>query len=251
VRGNVAKADVLALTADNGKTLYTMGGLRWGAYQDIERRAPEYFLPPFWHKGKLMRAYMSAYLNGELDEPRKLLVKYAKDITEDEMAQHHQRELEKEQQIQMLTSQVKRSGFGFGRKPKVAEPIKQSDADHVKINELNCEKRVETAELDFAVDHHSSGHNVTLSTEQTIASFWTSMGQLLDRAQEYGRYEPISPFDQVKLSNFEVSQVHPLPTEDMDIDNDSTLSFFIDGEAYAPCKISGKLLISHIDIIRH
>ena len=122
VRGNVAKADVLALTADNGKTLYTMGGLRWGAYQvfhfhlnryadqspqDIERRAPEYFLPPFWHKGKLMRAYMSAYLNGELDEPRKLLVKYAKDITEDEMAQHHQRELEKEQQIQMLTSQVK------------------------------------------------------------------------------------------------------------------------------------------------
>lgn len=75
--------------------------------QDIERRAPEYILPPFWQKGKLMRAYVSAYLNGELDEPRKLLVKYAKDITPEEMEQHYQRQLEKDQQIQMLTSQVK------------------------------------------------------------------------------------------------------------------------------------------------
>ena len=54
-----------------------------------------------------MRAYVSAYLNGELDEPRKLLVKYAKDITPEEMEQHYQRQLEKDQQIQMLTSQVK------------------------------------------------------------------------------------------------------------------------------------------------
>lgn len=87
--------------------------------------------------------------------------------------------------------------------------------------------------------------------ERTISSFWSNIGQLLDRAKEYGRYEPIAPFDQVNMSNFEVSQVHPVPSDDMDMDNDSTLSFFIDGEAYAPCKISGKLLISHIDIIRH
>ena len=75
---------------------------------------------------------------------------------------------------------------------------------------------------------------------------------LINRRQEFDHFNEISPLDKTLLSNFEISNVSPLPLDEQkDTENDSALSFFIDGEAYSPCKISGKLLIEHIDIIRH
>ena len=103
VRGKVEKADVLALTAENGKTLYTLGGLRWGIYHDIERRAPDYTLPPFTQTGKRFRAYIQAYLNGELDLSRKATVKYAEHITAEQVETQKKRQ----EELKQMTAQYR------------------------------------------------------------------------------------------------------------------------------------------------
>ena len=74
-----------ALTTDSGVTIYTMSGLRWGLYYDIEKRAEDYSLPPWWQKGKLARSYLVSYLNGDFDDARSLHLKYTSPSTAEEI----------------------------------------------------------------------------------------------------------------------------------------------------------------------
>ena len=75
----------LALTTDSGVTIYTMSGLRWGLYYDIEKRAEDYSLPPWWQKGKLARSYLVSYLNGDFDDARSLHLKYTSPSSAEEI----------------------------------------------------------------------------------------------------------------------------------------------------------------------
>ena len=62
-----------------------MSGLRWGLYYDIEKRAEDYSLPPWWQKGKLARSYLVSYLNGDFDDARSLHLKYTSPSSAEEI----------------------------------------------------------------------------------------------------------------------------------------------------------------------
>ena len=62
-----------------------MSGLRWGLYYDIEKRAEDYSLPPWWQTGKLMRSYFVSYLNGDFDDARSLQLKYTSPSSAEEI----------------------------------------------------------------------------------------------------------------------------------------------------------------------
>ena len=103
--------------------------------------------------------------------------------------------------------------------------------------------------MDLSVNHTSSGHEVILRGEKMISKFWSNLYNLVYRRDDYDKFGEIEPFERTKLSSFEISSVSPVQNEEQDLANDSTLSFYIDGEAYTPCKITGALLPDHVDII--
>merc|ERR1719378_1246523 len=145
-------------------------------------------------------------------------------------------------------TQYKRSTFGFVPKRPV-KSVEQRVESTVKTGELTESINLAVAELDFAVDHSTRGHRVQLGAEPTLKEFWSFIWALLSRRGEHDHFAEIQPNQRISMSDFRISQLSPLPPPDHDIDNDTSLSFYIDGEAYTPDTLVGKLLPAHVDII--
>ena len=153
--------------------------------------------------------------------------------------------------IDLINSPDRKSSFGFGsRKPRV-EPTVPVEAQSVVIGDLSRSTELSVAEMDLSINHTSSGHEVILQSEKMISAFWSNLSNLVYRRDDYDKFGEIEPLEKTRLSSFEISSVSPVQNEEQDLANDSTLSFYIDGEAYTPCKITGALLPDHVDIIRY
>merc|ERR1719447_928198 len=133
IDGHTKKANGLALTTDSGVTIYTMSGLRWGLYYDIEKRAEDYSLPPWWQKGKLARSYLVSYLNGDFEDNkggRSLLLKYTQPSTAEEIEKERQEKAEQEERFRQLASKYRGStSFGFGRRKSPTPPSTQTQIE--------------------------------------------------------------------------------------------------------------------------
>ena len=72
---------MLSLTDSSERTLYTLSGIRWGKYIDMEGR-----LDSYWYWGfeaiKRKAAYVMANFRGELDEMRDLQLHFSEPLSQ-------------------------------------------------------------------------------------------------------------------------------------------------------------------------
>lgn len=254
VNGVTKKANGLSLTTDDGITIYTMSGLRWGLYYDIEKRAEDYTLPPWWKKGKLMRSYFHSYLNGDFEKPRTINLKYAPPVTAEQAQKQRTEKAEKEERFKQLASKYRgTSSFGFGRR-RVQEPKPISVEKDDPAIEKQLEKRLDLVEIDFDLNHSVNGHMVDIKSE---TRFWSndektdwgtwllSFQKMLNRKQDYGEFEEINTTS-MSVSDFEIEPEISSFDEDQ---RENT--FYLDGESFIPCKLKAKLMPEHYNIFYH
>ena len=81
VANSKRKVNVLSLTDSSERTLYTLSGIRWGKYIDMEGR-----LDSYWYWGfeaiKRKAAYVMANFRGEIDEMRNIQLNFGEPLSQ-------------------------------------------------------------------------------------------------------------------------------------------------------------------------
>ena len=175
VAGVNRPANVLALTNDAGTTMYSLGGLRWGLYTDIEARAEDYTFPFFWRKGKLLRSYIRSYLDGDLDpvKARQLELSSAPPVSSDDVKAEAKLETERKEKLKQLKAQhsASFSFYGSNRNRTASKEIKVPTSKFdLQIKELKNHETINTNEIFFDVNHSDRGHSVKVSLERPLTN---------------------------------------------------------------------------------
>lgn len=263
IEGHNKPTDVLALTNEDERTIYTLSGFRWGAYYDLEERQSTYwYFPTKALKRRI--TFLNAYFRGELDEIRSAEISFADAVSESAVKDNLARlENQKMRQLEMMNKVRKSGGFGKGLLGgnRVANPIetKKDEESHLslmtlKLSELKNFILKEFFEIEIRIVHDDEGHKVSMKFEspfqvETLKNLIIPFNNdlLTTRREDFGRFKDINT--EVAFStdfSFE-------PKNGVDkfegSEEKKDFSFYIDGEAYVPCKLKGKLLLDHTNII--
>lgn len=252
VNAHTKKADVLALTNDNDKTIFTLSGFRWGKYYDMEERFADYW---YWPTKALKRriAYLMAYARNELGEMRSAHIQYANCLTQDEM---EQRQYEQEEQNRLRKKLTRRKMNLFGGR-QVAQPEANSEAKpemaQVSLSDLKAAIRREFFEVEVKVNHAAAQPEVRMNFENAFApsNLWKMLipftnDALSTRRLDFGATRPVDA-DGQSVADFTFQPLEGVEKFEGDEER-KDYSYYIDGEAFVPCKLKAKLLVEHMPI---
>jgi len=255
VANSKRKVNVLSLTDSSERTLYTLSGIRWGKYIDMEGR-----LDSYWYFGfealKRKAAYVMANFRGEIDEMRNIQLNFGEPLSQAQAKENAETDAWRTQREKSMKRSSSGKGFfGFSRAAPAAPPSTfPKEADQVKTVDLDKTETVDFFEMNLAVNHEDARrHLVEFCFERKF-----DKSNLLSLLLPFVN-DPISTrsgaFGQVKELD-----VHKLETSDFDLtpgqaiakfnseEESKDYSFFIDGESFIPSKLKGRLLLDHMSI---
>jgi len=256
VQGQPRSVDLLALTNEDDKTIFTLTGFRWGKYYDLEERMSTYW---YWPSAALKRraAFLMAFFRGELEELRSAEILYNDLKNEAEFQAELSRQNQMKSKIQ--TSNFGRGLFTTGPK-KVEEAPKPTQT--FSIGDLAQKIEKEFFEVQVKVDQKdTSVHAINFKFESPFENslFWNMLTPFTNDSLSNRRKEFHGQFSgECNIINGELLRSSDFsfdPQKGMELFKDDEeqkdVSYYIDGEAFVPCKLKGKLLVNHMKIFSH